>query len=114
MPYIKTTTTVKISDEKKTILKEELGRAIELIPGKNEKWLMLGFTDGITMAFRGDMTTPAAMVEVDIFGTTTAEAYDAMTKKICEIVSRVLLVPSDRIYVKYSEFDRWGYDGMNF
>lgn len=114
MPYIKTTTTQKITDRQKQELKEALGTAIELIPGKSEAWLMLAFEDGVTMAFKGDMTTPAAMVEVDIFGSTTSSAYDALTAEICRIISLHIGVPSDRIYVKYRECNRWGYNGFNF
>ena len=114
MPYIETKTTVKVSEAQEIRLKEKLGEAIALIPGKSEEWLMLNLFDGCRMAFRAEREPDIAMVEIDIFGTTTDEAYDDLTKRVCEIINEELGVPTDRIYVKYRECDRWGYDGFNF
>ena len=114
MPYIETKTNRKITEEQKKELKERFADAITLIKGKSEEWLMLGFVSDITMAFRGDMDTPAAMVEVDIFGKASDAEYNALTERICADISEVIAVPSDRIYVKYRECDRWGYNGFNF
>ena len=114
MPYIDAKTNLKITNEQKEALIREFGKAIEKIPGKSEEWLMLNFEGGCQMAFRGDGNTPCAMVDVYIFGKTTKSAYDALTEKLCSVISNVLSVASDRIYVKYTENDRWGYDGFNF
>ena len=40
MPLITAKTSVEISKEKEVVLKEKLGKAIELI-GKSESWLMI-------------------------------------------------------------------------
>ena len=113
MPYIKTKTTRKIGEAEAKALREKFGQAIELIPGKTDKWLMLAFEGDVRMAFSGT-DGDAAMIEVDILGHASDEAYAALTAKICEIVSCVLSLPKDRIYVKYSEFERWGWNGINF
>ncbi len=54
------------------------------------------------------------MVEIKIFGTAPRSAYDAMTRDVCAILERELGVPGDRIYVKYEECDKWGWNGSNF
>ena len=113
MPYIETKTTRKIGALEEKALREELGQAIELIPGKTDKWLMLSFQGEVAMAFSG-VEGDAAMISVDILGHATDDAYSALTAKICEIVARVLSLPKDRIYIKYSEFERWGWNGINF
>ena len=41
MPFISTKTNVTVTKEKETQLKERLGQAISIIPGKSESWLML-------------------------------------------------------------------------
>ena len=46
MPFINSKISITISKEQETKLKTELGKAIELIPGKSENWLMTGFEDG--------------------------------------------------------------------
>lgn len=114
MPYIDTKTSAKITNEQKERLIKEFGAAIELIPGKSEEWLMLNFEGECQMAFRGISNIPCAMVDVYIFGKTTTEAYAALTERTCAIINEILGVPTDRIYVKYSEKDRWGFDGFNF
>ena len=114
MPYIRTTTTQKIDCNAEKSLRESFGKAIELIRGKSEEWLMLSFQDSVKMSFRGDATQPMAILEVSIFGKAKNEEYDALTKELCSIVTRELGISGDKIYVKYSEIDHWGYDGFNF
>ena len=114
MPYIDTKTSAIITKDQKDRLIKEFGAAIELIPGKSEEWLMLNFDGGCRMAFRGISDVPCAMIDVQIFGKTTDQAYDALTERICAIINDILEIPSDRIYVKYTEKDRWGYNGFNF
>ena len=114
MPYINTVTTKEITEEKKAALTRALGEAITLIPGKSESWLMLNFEGSAKMAFRGDGVTDCAMLEVEIFGKASADALCRLTQRLCSVTSEILAVPSDRIYVKYRECDKWGYDGSNF
>lgn len=114
MPYIETKTTAKISAEDEALLRAELGKAIELIRGKSEQWLMLSFFDECRMAFRGTADPHLAIVEVKIFGHATAEEYSALTSEITRILSDRLPLSPDRIYVKYDEVETWGYCGCNF
>ncbi len=114
MPFIETKTTVKISAEQESTLRAELGDAIELIAGKSEEWLMLNFVAECRMAFRGTTTPDIALIDVQLLGKAKDGEYDKLTERICEIVNRVLSVPRNRIYVKYTEFEHWGYNGMNF
>ena len=41
MPNIHVQTNITLTPEKKTEIKEALGKAIETIPGKSERWLMV-------------------------------------------------------------------------
>lgn len=113
MPYISTVTTKKIDEKTKKDLTRLLGEAIEILPGKSEKWLMLRFEGGAEMAFRGDCDSDTAMLEVSLLGKADPAALDRLTARLSEIVTGTLGVPSDRIYVKYFETDTWGYDGGN-
>lgn len=114
MPYIGTTTTVNISEEKREALKTLLGKAIELIPGKSEKFLMLSFDDNKKMYFAGNNDGDTAFVDVKIFGTAEKSAYDALTAEITRIYSKELGLLPARIYVKYEECFNWGWNGANF
>ena len=113
MPFIETKTNVTISAEMEESIRAEFGKAIELIRGKSEYWLMLSFEGNKMMAFRGS-SSPCAMVEVKIFGSASDREYSALTARLTEIVSNRLSISPDRIYVKYDEVSTWGLGGENF
>ena len=114
MPYINTVTTVKITPEQENELTRQYGKAIELIAGKSEEWLMLNFQGESHMAFRGTTSPDIAIIEVDILGKARDPEYDNLTERLCEVINTVLGVPRNRIYVKYNEYEHWGYNGTNF
>ena len=114
MPYIKVTTSTKITPASEGMMRDRFGKDIELLPGKSERWLMLNFTDGCRMAFGGNADADPAYINVELLGSTTNEVYDKLTKAICDTVSKTLSVQSDRIYVKYEECEHWGFAGENF
>lgn len=111
MPFIEVKTNQTIAD--KTALKSTLGEAITAIPGKSEAWLMVELEDKKDMYFKGS-DAPCAMFEIAIFGKAGDDAYDDLTVRICEISEKLLNVPADRTYVKYSEIDHWGFNKSNF
>lgn len=114
MPCIQTKVNVSISPETEKSLKEKLGQAITLIPGKSENWLMLAFEDNVHLYFQGNGTEPAAFVEVKIYGRANSTAYDKMTTAITDLLHQELSISPSRIYVKYEETDHWGWNGNNF
>ena len=114
MSFINSKVSVKINKEKELILKEKLGKAISLIPGKSESWLMVGFEDEYRLYFKGEASPKTAFVEVKIFGSAKRSDYEKLTAAICEIYQEVLDIPGDKIYVKYEEVSNWGWNGGNF
>lgn len=113
MPFIETKTNTAILPEKELVIKAKMAKAIELIPGKSEAYLMLNFADGQRMWFKGS-NEPCAMLEVKIFGGASQKSYDALTNELTKIISEELGIPSGRIYVKYDEVENWGLAGTNF
>ncbi len=101
MPYIRTTVSKKITDEKRENIKAKLGQAIALIPGKSESWLMLAFEDNINMYFKGDGSKDYAYLEVSLFGSTSDAAYDRLTAALSEIINEELDIDRENIYIKY-------------
>lgn len=114
MPFINSKVTTKISTEQEQKLKTELGKAIELIPGKSEQWLMLNFEPEQRMYFQGDNSEDIAFIDVSIYGGEDREAFSKMTEAICRIFNEVLGISPDHIYVKYSPCTNWGWNGSNF
>ncbi len=113
MPYISTTTNVSVSPEKEKILKEKLGKAIECIPGKTERWLMVSIKPDVNMYFHGDSEN-MAFVDVSILGKASPADYNKMTAVITDILSQELGISPDYIYIKYEECSYWGWNGSNF
>ncbi len=113
MPYIATSTNVSISGRKKENLKERMGRAIEIIPGKTEGWLMLSFRDNVSMFFKGE-DDPCAICQVKLFGSADEEVYEKLTEELTDILHEELDLDPDRIYVTYEEIGVWGWNGGNF
>jgi phenylpyruvate tautomerase PptA (4-oxalocrotonate tautomerase family) len=113
MPCIETKVNVKITKEKEELLKARFGKAIELIPGKSEGWLMLSFEDECNLYFKGTKEPGIAFVEVKIFGKSGDEAYARLTAAITDILNQELNISPSRIYVKYEEVAHWGWNGSN-
>ncbi len=114
MPVIDSKVSVAISKEQEIKIKEKLGQAISLIPGKSESWLMVGFEDNYHLYFRGSDAEPMAFVEVKLFGGPDKKAFEAMTGKITEVFGEVLGIAADHMYIRYLPSADWGWNGGNF
>lgn len=114
MPFINSKTSFAMTAEEQNKVKEELGKAICLIPGKSESWLMIGFEQNIAMYFQGNDKDKTAYVNVKVFGSAPKPACEKMTKEICRIYEAELGVPADRVYVTFDECDKWGWNGGMF
>lgn len=111
MPCIQTKANVAIPPEKETAIKTRLGQAIELLPGKSEHWLMLTFEENAHVYFQGDGETPAAFVEVHVFGTLSPGPCGKLAGAVCEILHEELDIDPARIYVKFEATPHWGWNG---
>ena len=114
MPFINLKTTKTLSSQDKLNLKSEFGKAISIIPGKSEHWLMVSLQDDATMYFQGSNEQDIAFIEVKIYGKSSSDIYNKLTAKLSEIVSSTLNIREDHIYVSYFETNYWGYNGNNF
>ncbi len=113
MPFINTKYSSAITPDQEQKIKSALGQAVSNL-GKSESWLMVGFEPECSLYFKGEKSEKIAYVEVSLFGNASRAAYDKMTGEICKILGDVLGVPADKVYVKYSPTDNWGWNGGNF
>ena len=49
-----------------------------------------------------------------IFGKTSKNDLEEVTKEICDLYEKELNIPKDAIYIKYEEVENWGFNGFNF
>jgi len=113
MPFIDVKTNKQVTKNEEITLKEQLGRAIAILPGKSERWLMLEIKDSCRMYFHGS-DAPCAMVQVQVFGKIDTQKCEELTAEVCRIMQDVLEIPVDSTYVKYEEVSLWGWSSQNF
>ena len=113
MPFIDVKTNKQVSINDEIALKSALGKAIAILPGKSEQWLMLDIHDQSRMYFHGD-DSPCAMLQVQVFGKINPAKCEELTAEICRIMKGVLDSPEDATYVKYEEISLWGWNSQNF
>ena len=113
MPFIDSKITVSVSEEKKEKIKSEFGKAISILH-KPESYLMVGINDSYDLWFAGKKLEKGAYVSVDVFGDVSASDSNKMSGAICEILTKELDIPGDKIYVEYRGTHNWGWNGNNF
>lgn len=113
MPCILVSTNQSLSVEKQEVLKARFGKAIELIPGKTQRWLMCVFYPACNMYFQGEKKD-LAFIEVGIYGQPQKDDLDRLTEELMQIVGSELNIVQKDIYIKYSTTPYWGWNGKNF
>lgn len=113
VPFINIKTNIPVSKNTESVIKADLGKAISTIPGKSEAWLMVGIEPEHILYFKGD-DSPAAMVEVSVYGKSDSTAFNKLTAEICGIIKNSLSIDPSRIYVKYTAVSDWGWNNNNF
>lgn len=114
MPYIEFSTNKPLGPEQADVLKAKLAALLaDAFPGKTETWLMVKIAGDGAMYFAGS-PEDCAMVDVSILGHHPKAAYQKMTAAVCEMVKKECGIPASRVYVKYGEYEEWGWNGSNF
>ena len=114
MPYIRVRCNRPLSKETVAELQKELGKTIALFPGKTERWLMTDCEGDCALSLAGKSDAPLAMVEVELLGASTPDAYAAVTRNLTDLLQRVVGIPGNGVYVKYENLEYWGWNGENF
>jgi hypothetical protein len=115
MPLIQVFTSAATPADGAQVLLGELSKLAAARFGKPERWVMTCLVPGLPMTFGGDRA-PAALVAVKNVGTMTGEDTEALSRGICERVSKALAVPFDRIYIEFADAvgAMWGWNGETF
>ncbi len=114
MPFINVKTNVSLDENTKNTIKSRASKAISIIPGKSEAYLMCAVEDGVSMMFQGNANKNIAFVEIKILGSSSKENYGRLTAEICNILSEEAGVDGKNCYVKFEEVKYWGMDGFMF
>ena len=99
MPFIDVKASCPISQEQEAELKAGLGKAVALIPGKDESRLMLRFTGDCHMWYAGSQEGPIVMAEAAIYGRTTQEAVSLFRE----------VLGAEHVYFKMEQTTDWAF-----
>lgn len=113
MPYVAVKTNVSVDAPAAEAVKKGLGRAITSFSGKSERWLMCSVEGGVSMSFQGD-PSPCAFVEAEVLGELDRGECEAFCEKVCALLTGEIGISGDRIYVRFSPTENWGWNGGLF
>ena len=114
MPYIEAKFSKALTSDQITTLKAGFGKAIECIPGKSETWLMVNIEDSKNIFFKGNADKDSAFISVSVFGRADKNDYSKLTRELCALITQTTSTQPDRTYITYSEYDKWGWNSINF
>ena len=113
MPYIKTTTNVKVSESIRARMVRQLGADISIWPGKREEHLMLCIEDGCHMAHAGQVDVPMAYVQVCLYGEADTPERGNLTRAITDMLGTELGIAPQQVYIRYEISTAWAVGGRN-
>ena len=115
MPLIQVFTSASPPMDHGKALLADLSKLAATAFGKPERWVMTCLVPGVQMTFGGDRAA-AAFVAVKNVGSMSGDDTAALSREICERVSKALGVPFDRIYIDFADAvgAMWGWNGETF
>ena len=112
MPMINLQVSESLSPEDKDNIAKELGRLINLMRGRSEKYLMLGIKDGFTHYLAGTKLERAAFMDLRLLGHENEEGQEKFVVAAQASLSRLLNIPIGNIYTNILEMPHWGARGI--
>lgn len=116
MPYIRTTTSVRLDREKEEKLRSILADAVSECLGKDPFRMMSLFESnpGMSRGRTEDNTGKVAFVECKFFGGDSYEAFEAFDSRIKKEFCETLELAPENIYIKYEVINGWGHPANIF
>jgi phenylpyruvate tautomerase PptA (4-oxalocrotonate tautomerase family) len=114
MPLLKLETTVALTDETRKTLLTSLSQILAETTGKPESYVMV--TASHADILMSGKPGAAAFVDIRGIGGLSADVNRRLSEKICRLLHESLGVPTDRIYLNFTEIDaaNWGWNGNTF
>lgn len=114
MPLLSVTTNHQPDSARAGDLLKLLSEAVADMLGKPERYVMVMLNRNPHMLFAAE-DTPLAYLELKSIGL-PAERSQEFSKRLCDLVSRQLQIPADRIYIEFSDAQRhlWGWNAGTF
>jgi phenylpyruvate tautomerase len=114
MPFIKLETSAPITSGDREDLVRRLTKIAADVIGKPEDYVMASLSEAkMTM---GGQPGPAAFLDIRSIGGLDKEVNREITKQVSELLEEKLRIPSDRIFVCFSNIaaQNWGWNKSTF
>ncbi|MBQ1493027.1 MAG: hypothetical protein IIZ39_13795 [Blautia sp.] len=112
MPFITCKVSCPLSWEQEVEIKERMGKAIELVPGKSEEYLLLSLEGDSHLWLRGEKDKPIGYIEAAIFGNEGHVGHAAFSAAVADIFHEVLGIPLENLYIRYEDICAWSVGGQ--
>lgn len=118
MPFIEFKSNRKISDEQQVILREAIGRILEIIPGETREFTVYTFMDELRINFGlENPDQPCVYVSVEVFDkimeTVDKNILQTFLRGAKEIVYNVLQMPPENTFVYFTTLPMMAWDEKN-
>ena len=108
MPYIRVSTTQKLNERQQEALVSGLGKALEVIPGKDGRGLIVDMEDGKTMYLGGTKQDNLVFADVRYYSNFEYHIKKNFTTAAFDAISKVLGTSKDRMFLTITEYNNWG------
>ena len=112
MPLINLQVSAVLSPLEKDDISKELGSLIGLMPGRSEKYLMIGIKDGYTHYLAGKKLEQCAFMDLRLLGRESEEGQELFVVSAQKSLSKLLDIPIENIYTNILEMPHWGARGI--
>ncbi len=113
MPFLVSKVNIPVSPEQELELKTRLGKAIALVPGKSEEYLLLCVEDQCRLWLRGDSSRPTGYLTVGIFGNENHAGYRDFTAAVTDIYRDLFEIAPEDFYIKFDDITAWSVGGQH-
>lgn len=116
MPYLNVTTNVPMNRKQKVLIDSAVAKALTIVPKEKPEYLMSYFEDASSLILSGDMEKPCAMVEVRVVTKVYEDnksLFESIVKVVTDIISAVLNIEPERIYVTCIGSPLWAAAGVD-
>lgn len=114
MPFITFKTNLTLTADQVEQLKSGFGKVIEFVPYKSEQSLMIDFHDQVNLYLKGDNRDSMAYLRIAVFGNPTHQGYAELSHIVTQLISQILHISPQHIYIQYEDIPSWAVAGMFF
>ena len=105
MPYVSLSVSVPVSEGKKHVIQEEIGKLISIIPGKTAAGTMIRIEGDCDISM-GGVQSKSAFCEIRIFGQAPLECKEELHSRLYQLFHDELDIES--LYLNFCVFEEWG------